>query len=243
MTNSNGHDDSQITKFPTPKEREVMEAAHLVRHRSTPPEEPILNLPPMIKALCLINAAIFILTNFFPDLVTETYIYNMAFVPARYFSSEPLGFAGILSPLTHMFIHAGWLHLGMNISMLMAFGTGLEQAIGARRLLLFYLVTGLCGALLHTLVYPDMEAPMIGASGAISGLFGGIMMLMYEEGMMGQGYKKLLPFTAVWIGVSIFFGVFGLPGTDHPVAWTTHIGGFIAGLLLYKPISRLKIQH
>jgi membrane associated rhomboid family serine protease len=109
--------------------------------------------------------------------------------------------------------------------------------------LLLYFISGLFGALLHTLLYPDMDVPMVGASGAISGLFGGVIMLMYMEGMMGQGYRKLIPFIVIWIGVSIFFGFFGVPGTDNPIAWTAHVGGFIGGLLLYKPVSRLKIQH
>jgi membrane associated rhomboid family serine protease len=243
MTATKDNDDPKITRFPDARERKALEKAHFIHQRAEPPKEPALNLPPAVKALCLINIAVFLLMDFFPGLLTPDDIYVLGFVPARYFSGQPLDFAGIVSPFTHMFIHGGWLHLGINIGTLMAFGAGLEKKIGARRLLLFYFITGLCGALAQALAYPEMEAPMVGASGAISGLFGGVVMLMYSEGLMGQGYRKLAPLIFIWIGISVFFGFFGMPGTDNPIAWTTHIGGFIGGLLLYKPISRLKIQH
>ena len=173
--------------------------------------------------------------------MTDNVLYALSFVPARYFGAAPLGFAGILSPLTYMFIHAGWLHLSINVITLVAFGAGLEKAIGGRKMLLFYFATGLCGAALHALVYPLSEDPVVGASGAISGLFGGVVMMMYEAGMMGKGYEKLLPVIFLWIGASAFFGFFGMPGINNPIAWTVHIGGFISGLLLYKPVCRFKI--
>lgn len=243
MTKINGHDDSNITPFPTQKEREAIEKARFVHPQNDDrlPAEPIFNLPPVVRALCLINVAVFLFGFLFPNIMTDDMLYSLAFVPARY--TEHLTFAAILSPLTHMFIHAGWAHLGINVGMLMAFGAAVEKKIGGRRLLLIYFISGLAGALVHALIYPGAEVPMIGASGAISGLFGAVIMLMYTEGMMGTGYRKLLPFVAVWIGVSIFFGVIGMPGTDNPIAWVTHIGGFIAGLLLYKPVSRLRVSQ
>ncbi len=82
---------------------------------------------------------------------------------------------------------------------------------------------------------------MIGASGAISGLFGGVIMMMYGAGMMGRGYTKLLPVIFLWLGVAALSGYFGMPGVNNPIAWTAHVGGFISGLLLYKSIRGLKI--
>ena len=201
--------------------------------------EPIFNLPPVVQTLCLLNVGIYLFEICFPGLMTDELIYKLAFVPARYTGTIPFSTATITSPLTHMFIHAGWLHLIINVGTLMAFGAGIEKAMGGRRMLLFYLLSGFCGVALHTLVYPHAEMPLIGASGAISGLFGGIIMMMYGTGMMGS-YKKLLPIIFLWIGVSLFFGFFGMPGVDNPIAWTAHVGGFIGGLLLYKPICRIK---
>jgi membrane associated rhomboid family serine protease len=243
MTDMDDSDDPKVTRFPDAKEREAIEKARFIHQHPRVLTEPALNLPPVVKALCLANIVFFLLMTFFPGILTPDDIYALGFVPARYFSGQPLDFAGIVSPITHMFIHGGWLHLGINIGTLMAFGAGIEKKIGGRRLLLLYFISGLFGALVHALAYPEAAAPMVGASGAISGLFGGVIALMYTEGMMGQGYRKLMPLVLIWIGISVFFGFFGVPGTDNPVAWDTHIGGFICGLLLYKPVSRLKIQH
>lgn len=242
MTKPDGHDDPKIAKFPDERERKALERAHIVHHTATK-SEPVLNLPPIVQALCFINAGVFLFGKLFPQVMTGDVLYTLSFIPARYFGAEPMGLAGILSPFTHMFVHAGWLHVLVNVGMLMAFGAGLEKIIGGRRLLLFYFATGLFGAMVHALLYPSLEVPMIGASGAVSGLFGGVLMMMYMGGSMGQGYRKLLPFVLVWIGITVLFGLFGMPGVDNPIAWTTHIGGFIGGLLLYKPVRRLKIQH
>ncbi len=149
--------------------------------------EPVFNLPPVTQTLCLLNIGIFLFGLVFPQLMTDKVLYDLAFVPARYTGTVPFGMTAVTSLLTHMFLHAGWLHLSVNAGTLMAFGAGLEKNMGGRRMLVFYFATGLCGAALHTLVYPHSQDPMIGASGAISGLFGGIIMMMYGLGMMGGG--------------------------------------------------------
>ena len=202
--------------------------------------EPILNMPPVVQTLCLLNIGIFLLQYFFPQIMTDDLIERLAFVPARYTGALPLDTDAFTSLLTHMFIHANWLHLLINMSTLVAFGSGLEKALGGRRMLLLYFVTGLCGAGLHVLFEPRSVLPMVGASGAISGLFGGILMMMYDAGMMGS-FRKLLPVILIWLGVSVLFGVYGMPGEPNPIAWDTHIGGFISGMLLYRPIRNLKV--
>ena len=229
MINGDDRKKTKVIRFPNTEERK----------KNTNTGEPALNIPPVIKILCLVNIAIFLFWKAFPNLLTEEILYTLAFVPARYFGAQSSGFSEIFSPITHMFIHGGWTHLAINIGTLMAFGAGLEKKIGGRKLLLLYFVTGFCGVLIHLLFYPTTNAPLIGASGAISGLFGGILILMQSEGLMGQGSRKLLFFSVIWIGISIFFGFFGIPGTKNPIAWTAHVGGFIGGLLLYKPICRL----
>ncbi|MFH1158254.1 MAG: rhomboid family intramembrane serine protease [Pseudomonadota bacterium] len=231
MINDDDRENAKVTRFPDPKERKKAMGAG----------EPVLNLPPVVKALCLINIAVFLFGKAFPNLLTEETLYALAFMPARYSGAWSFGFSEIFSPVTHLFLHGGWMHLAINTGTLMAFGAGLEKKIGGRRLLLLYFASGLCGALAHVLVYPGTDAPLIGASGAISGLFGGILLLMQSEGMMGQGTRKFLFFIFIWMGVSIFFGFFGVPGTENPIAWTAHIGGFVGGLLLYRPISRLRL--
>jgi membrane associated rhomboid family serine protease len=239
MTNQD--DDRKIKRFPDEHERAALEKARLVHQKV--PDEPIFNIPPIVQALCLVNVAIFVFGYFFPQLMTDDLIYKLAFVPARYVNGAPLDFSAFFSPFTHMFLHGSWMHISLNVGMLLAFGAGLEKVIGGRRLLVLYFAAGLCGALLHLIIYPHDESPMIGASGAISGLFGGVMIMLYAQGLMGKGYARLLPVVLIWIGVSVFFGYFGMPGVDNPIAWTAHVGGFLGGLALYGPVSRLKIRH
>ena len=82
--------------------------------------------------------------------------------------------------------------------------------------------------LLYILVYPDSMDPVVGASGAISGVFGGVLILMRYVGSL----PSLLPVAGVWIALNVFFGIVGgTPGAGgDPVAWTAHIGGFVYGL-------------
>jgi membrane associated rhomboid family serine protease len=129
----------------------------------------------------------------------------------------------------------------MNLGMLLAFGTGIEKALGQKKFLVFYFLCGFAGALCHLLLNPTSATPMIGASGAISGLFGGILLMMQSQGLMGEGFKKLMPFVALWILMSLFFGWIGMPGSDSSIAWATHVGGFIAGLLAYKFVQKLRV--
>ncbi|MBU6476134.1 MAG: rhomboid family intramembrane serine protease [Alphaproteobacteria bacterium] len=206
--------------------------------------EPILNLPPATRALVLANLAVFLAEILLPEKTSDRLVTFFGFVPARYTGHAHAGLAALVSPVTHMFLHGGWLHIGVNVTALMAFGAGVEKVMGAKRMLLFYFLTGLAGALLHALVYPASTIPMIGASGAISGLFGGVLIMMADAGLMGGGkarVKTLLPVIALWLAAAVFFGYFGMPGVNSPIAWTAHVGGFIAGLLLFKPCLRLVI--
>ncbi|HKU94738.1 MAG TPA: rhomboid family intramembrane serine protease, partial [Vineibacter sp.] len=97
----------------------------------------------------------------------------------------------------------------------------------------FYLVTGIAGALLHALIYPTSIDPMLGASGAISGLFGGLLLLMRERGRM----NALIPFAILWIVMQVGLGFFGTTAGGDRIAWAGHVGGFIAGLLLVRPFA------
>lgn len=201
------------------------------------PSEPILRLPPVVKALVLLNLVVFLLQQ---ALSVET-VYALSFIPARYFGDMPFDFFAAISLVTHLFLHGGWLHLAVNLGMLMAFGAGLEQAMGVRKFLILYFLCGILGTASHLLFFWDSASPLIGASGAISGLFGGILMLLQQQGSIGTGYKKLFPVIMIWITTSVFFGFFGVPGTESNIAWVVHIGGFFAGLLLFKHVMNLKI--
>lgn len=262
MVKKNGHDDSEdtnIARFPDPRERRELERRLRVANDRAPPSEPILNLPPVVQGLCLalvlVQVAVQIMmwlpADWHGEDLVDWLIGNFGFFVLRYTGDMPLGWQGLVAPVSHMFLHGGWLHLGVNVATLAAFGAGLEKTIGGKRLAALFFATGTIGAFCHAAMYmlygasgnatlfQHPEAPLIGASGGISGLFGAVLMMAQDRGLMG-GYKRLLPFVAIWIVISVFFGFFGMPGAEGPIAWTVHIGGFIAGLLLYRPVAKMK---
>jgi membrane associated rhomboid family serine protease len=242
-------DDPKIARFPKPEER-----VHMARVRIAPApandgsaprtagSEPILNLPPGIKYLSLVLLLCMGMRYILPDEMLYDIYMHFGFVPARYTGLAALDWRAALAPVTHMFLHGGWLHLGVNIGMLMAFGSALEKAIGMKRAAVIFFISGMIGAGVHALVMPTDAAPVIGASGGISGLFGGMLILMFRSGLLGgEGYKRLIFLIAVWIGISLLFGYTGMPGAEGKIAWTSHIGGFVAGLALYPLIVRERV--
>lgn len=263
MTNTNGtgnhHDngenDPKIAKFPTPAERAEIERMKKGMEEARkaapkPDSEPVFNVPPATKYLSGLLVLIHVIMEFLPLPLKEQVLQIGAFLPQLYFTDMPLGpldrVAAVVGPFAHMLLHGGWLHLAMNVFTLMAFGAGLEKEIGGKKFLLIFVLTGLAGAFTHlsyiALFHPNDLSPLVGASGGISGLFGGVLMMAHGRGLMGEGYSKLLPFIGIWILISLFFGIFGMPGTGAAIAWTTHIGGFIAGLLLYRPIAKMNMR-
>ncbi|MEZ0260222.1 MAG: rhomboid family intramembrane serine protease [Alphaproteobacteria bacterium] len=249
----NGHDKeeepSNVTRFPTEAERREMEkirAANDAAERARKTKhEPVFNLPPVSKITCLVLILIQLvmtaLDHFMPEM-RDLIFLSGAFIPARYTGGMEFGWQAIISPVTHMLLHGGWLHLGMNVAMLAAFGSGFERDFGGKKLMIVLLVTGIAGALAHFAIYATAATPLIGASGGISGVIGVCILMMTDKSSQLQGMRiSPWPFIAIWIGMAVFFGVFGMSGAEGEIAWTTHIGGFIAGLLLYKPIMKLKI--
>lgn len=237
MANKNGHDDGNVTEFPSAQERAARE------RRIKRPHEPVFNLPPVTQALSVLIIAIFVVQLLLPQEVLFDLMLRAGFVPARYTGGLETGLEGLVAPVSHLFLHDGWLHLGLNVGTFLAFGTAIERELRGRRLLVLFFATGFCGALAHLFLHPQDQMPLIGASGAISGLFGAVLVMAHDKGLMGSGKNKLLPFILLWIGISIFFGTFGVPGTDAPIAWAAHVGGFLSGIALYRPISRMKMQH
>lgn len=198
--------------------------------------EAVLNLPPVTQALCWSMLAAQIFLPALPGNAWNDIQMDFGFVPARYIGDIPFGTGGIFAPVGHMFLHAGWLHAGMNIATLMAFGSVIERLAGVRKMLLLFFLSGIAGAVLHFFVFPQSQLPLIGASGGISGLFGAVLIMMQPGG--GKTYKVILPFVLIWVGSSLFFGFYGMPGVEGAVAWTSHIGGFVTGIFL---AFRLKV--
>lgn len=162
------------------------------------------------------------------------------------------------SLLTYAFLHGGWVHLGLNGIWMVAFGTPVARRFGDARLLVFMAVTAVFGALAHWLCYPFGFAPVVGASAAISGLMGAAVRFMFQGLTRSQDMRDVtplplsavfrdrrsLPFILVWFATNSLFGIgagsLGL--SDAPVAWQAHVGGFLAGLLLFRWFDPVRAQ-
>jgi membrane associated rhomboid family serine protease len=99
------------------------------------------------------------------------------------------------------------------------------------------ILSGIIAAGAHLAVYPSSDVPVVGASGAISGLFGAVLRMM-SRGMAGRR-SGLWPLIALWVIVTVIAGQTGMPGEpDAPIAWVAHLGGFAAGLALFGFFDR-----
>ncbi len=196
--------------------------------------EPFLRLPPATAFLCAVIVGLYGLMSFLsnPALTVELY-YRFGFIPGVYTGAFPLEWNAFTSPFTYIFLHGSWLHVAMNVGMLLAFGAGVERWIGSVRMALFFLICGALAAFFQFLFTPGSTLPIIGASGALSGLFGGALVMMQRSGALGTGPRGLLPLAAVWIGLSVVFGMMGGPDGSL-IAWPAHIGGFVGGILLVR---------
>jgi membrane associated rhomboid family serine protease len=157
----------------------------------------------------------------------------------------------VLTPLTSMFLHGSWGHLLGNALFLWVFGRNVEDSMGRLRFLVFYVLCGLAAAAAQVLVNPISPVPMVGASGAISGVLGGYLVLyprvrvrvLFVWFVIIQVFR--IPAYLVllwWIAYQVLLGLPQLTALDSEVssgvAFWAHIGGFVAGLLAIKLFSR-----
>lgn len=145
-----------------------------------------------------------------------------------------------LTPLTATLIHAGFLHLGLNLVMLVYCGQQAERAVDARGIVILYIVGAYAAAAGQWLQDPQSPVPMVGASGAISALIAAYALLYGTRrakalGPFPAGAVHVAWLAAAWIGIQLMIGIAGLGGTTR-IAIGAHIGGFIAGLLLARPL-------
>jgi membrane associated rhomboid family serine protease len=225
--------------------------------------------PWMTYLLLATLAAVWVLVQGagFDALALTASICNLGLVPGEITRSVALG-EGIpvghglacvvdreavnwVTPVTSMFLHGGWGHLMGNALFLWVFGNNVEDSMGRLRFLLFYLLCGLAAAAAQVAVHPSSIVPMVGASGAISGVLGGYL-LLFPRAQVRVLFVLLIFIQIVrvpawivlllWIGYQVVLGLPDLMGMEAQVsagvAFWAHIGGFAAGLLLVKLFVR-----
>ena len=195
---------------------------------------------------CIVVELAFMLLPFPMD---QRLAYAASLVPARL---TLMPSAGAITLVTSQFLHAGWFHLFPNMVFLWAVGRPVEWALGAKRFLILYLLTGIVGGIAQTLAEPLSTVPVVGASGAISGILA-IYALLFSQSRVASrrigGFHipgqvlRMLWFAVAWIGIQLMIAAIFNDGTMGGVAIWAHIGGFLAGLLLGIPFIRRKRQE
>jgi len=174
----------------------------------------------------------------------NAFIYTFGLVPSEVFSNP-------YQLLTHMFLHGSWLHIIGNMWFLWVFGDNVEDRLGKIRYAVFYILSGIGAALIQTLVSfltGSMDIPMVGASGAISGVLGAYLYLFPHARILALVpfffFLTLVEVPAVffigmWILIQILNGFLTLPfASMGGVAWFAHIGGFFVGYKLVRLFRR-----
>ncbi len=234
----------------------------------TPRREPVFNVPGVVVFLVAAFASIHAARAMMPEPASDWWTLALALIPIRFEGHAgelPGGAPAVWTSLvTHMFVHGDIVHLAVNAGAILAFGGAVAQRTGGLLFLAFSLVCGLAGAGLFVALNPGGTDPMIGASGAISGLCGATFRFMFaamdtgglwrlreeprEVPLMSLAQalsdRRVVVVSLTWIGINLLaiVGVGNL-NTDGGVAWQAHIGGFVAGFLLFglfDPIARAK---
>lgn len=189
-----------------------------------------------------------------PESAQKNVVYALGTVPALLFDKNSIfGNNTFIPPsltaITSMFLHGGWMHLLGNMLYLWIFGNNIEDKLGHTRFLIFYIAIGIIAVLSHALPNPASTIPMIGASGAISGILGAYLLLFPKAKVL-----VLLPLGFIapifrisafyvlgfWFVIQILNSVF-IDSSDGGVAWGAHVGGFVAGIILL-PFFRLGLK-
>ena len=162
------------------------------------------------------------------------FLVRHALIP-RLLLGDPVdttGFSPLPAPvtlLTSLFVHSDSGHLVLNMIVLISFGAVVERALGAWRLAVVYVVAGIAGGLLHAAIEPNSLVPVVGASGALSGVFATAFLLEPR----GRIFLLFIPMP-YWLGMIVFViahAVFIVTGWSPGIAWLAHVGGLLGGFV------------
>lgn len=209
-------------------------------------DNPVARVPLVTYALIAGCALVFGYQLVLDPRDSQIFVYSLGVVPSVLFGHESLPASIALVPpaatiLTSMFLHGGIMHLLGNLLYLWIFADNVEDDLGPGRFVVFYTVCGIAAALAQALVEPRSDVPMIGASGAISGVLGAYL-VMYPRahviGIVPPFFHPIrLPAMVVlglWFVLQLFSSMSAKPG-EPGIAFAAHLGGFVAGVALIVP--------
>ncbi len=203
--------------------------------------------PIVTIALIVACSLVFLYQAALPEKTGEEFVFHYGAIPAVIFGHEesPLeitvGFPATLTLLTSMFLHGGWMHLIGNMLYLWIFGNNIEDVMGHVKFVIFYVVCGVLAAMSHALTDPSSAVPMVGASGAISGVLGAYLhlfpraqvLVLIPLGLFTRTMYVPAGFVlGFWFVLQLLSGGMSLGRSGGGVAFFAHVGGFVAGMAL-----------
>lgn len=225
--------------------------------------EPAINAPAVVLVLLGLLTAIHAVRLALPEPTDDVILVLFSFLPARYDPEVLRGVvlpggmgAGLWTPLTYGLLHGSWTHLVVNGVWLLAFGSPVAWRFGTLRFVLFTALCSMAGAGLHLVFHWGDLTPVVGASAAISGHTAAALRFMFQPGaplglfrVQGRaafrvpahglvetlGDRRVVMFLVMWFGVNLVFGMGAavLGAGSAGIAWQAHVGGFLAGVLLF----------
>ncbi len=202
-------------------------------------------------------ALVFLYQSTLPSQPGQAFVFQYGAIPALVFGrAEPpaeltVGIPAYATLLTSMFLHGGWMHLIGNMLYLWIFGNNIEDVMGHAKFTIFYITCGILAALSHALTDPSSTIPMVGASGAISGVLGAYLLLFPRAQVlvfipMGFASRTMYVPAAIvlglWFVMQLLSGGMSVNTGGGGVAFFAHIGGFIAGMLLIGLFKRADVR-
>ncbi len=210
---------------------------------------------PIVSLIILITCVFIFIYQYNLDFHSEQKtILTFGMIPSVLFNIKKLSDELMIIPsymtlISSMFLHGGWMHLIGNMAYLYIFGDNIEDELGKFKFIIFYIFCGIFAALCQALVDMNSDTPMIGASGAISGILGAYIILFPKKEIKIFFwfiiFFKIFKIPAMYvIGVWIFFQFFSFNnGQENNIAYAAHIGGFITGLILIFFLRKNKMRH
>ncbi len=216
-------------------------------------DNPTERLPIVTVGLIILNTAIFFY-QLSLGYDSTRFIFNYGAIP--YLITNPgatpegIHFPSELTVFTSMFLHGGWMHLIGNMLYLWIFGNNIEDQLGHFKFILFYIACGVLAGLSHIITDPASKIPTVGASGAIAGVLGAylirfprarVLVLIWFGFFIRMVYIPAIIVLGFWFIIQLASGLPTLGMTQSGgIAYFAHIGGFVAGIVLFLILNLLQ---
>jgi len=216
-------------------------------------DNPTERTPFVTMAFIAACTLIFFYQASLPAQLGETFIFQYGAIPALLFgkadlpASMSVAIPAYTTLVTSMFLHGGWMHLIGNMLYLWVFGNNVEDVMGHARYIVFYVICGVVAALSHAITDAASTVPMVGASGAISGVLGAYVLLFPRAHVLvfmpGIGMTRVAAgiVLGMWFILQLLSGGMSIGSTGGGVAFFAHIGGFVAGMVLIGFFKRPEV--